>query len=178
MSTFAKDKQFGKIYEKIALTYFKYRKLDHPPNYNKTYDFMLDNVLKIEVKSDRRAWRTGNLAIEYSYRGEVSGIYATEAEYYMYFIIYPKYYECYKIPVNELKAICEKVDRTVKGGDNNASKMFLIKVDTVKQYFIGQFDIGTNSISPRSRNRRIIEAQKEEEIKENKKCSKLYLAFN
>jgi hypothetical protein len=40
---------------------------------------------QIEVKSERDWWqRTGNIAIEYEYRGKPSGIYATTSDYWFH----------------------------------------------------------------------------------------------
>ena len=40
---------------------------------------------QIEVKSERSWWKkTGNIAIEYEYRGKPSGIYATTSDYWFH----------------------------------------------------------------------------------------------
>lgn len=132
MEKFRRDLERGKKYEKIALSYFKYEKVYFPKGKCKEYDFILDDKIKIEVKSDRLASSTGNLAIEYKCNGKPSGIFASEADYYIYFINYQEHDDCYKIPLKDLKDICRKQGRKISGGDGNRSRMYLVK----KEHFI------------------------------------------
>jgi len=102
-------------------------------------------ITKIEVKSDRQAGRTGNLCIEYECNGKPSGITSTEADYYMYFIVYAKEKdaeglpreECYNIPVDELKQIVKSCKK-VRGGDGDRSLMYLLNKSLVQQYLINK----------------------------------------
>ena len=137
MNNFFKDLKYGKRYEEEALKYFEYKKVHIPKGRFKGYDFILDDKIKVEVKSDRMAQRTGNIAIEYAYKDYDSGINATKADYYIYFIERYNKYDCYKIPVKKLKKIItKKKPRTVRGGDFKNSKMFLLKISDIKKYLV------------------------------------------
>ena len=129
MSKFQKQLANGNIYEMRSLMY-----MEHD-----TYE------QKIEVKSDRKAGRTGNMAIEYECNGKPSGITSTEADYYIYFIIYmdeiqedglPRE-ECYKIPIKKLIKIAKECKKVI-GGDGNRSCMYLVHKSLVKKYLINK----------------------------------------
>ena len=85
------------------------------------------NYKRIEVKSDRRAHRTGNVFVEYASRGKPSGLATTQADYYCFevketFVL---------ISVIKLKLICRKyfkTERDITGGDENTSKGILLPV--------------------------------------------------
>jgi hypothetical protein len=83
--------------------------------------------LKIEVKSDRMAHRTGNVFIEVYSRGVASGISTTLADYWLYRI--DEKDSAIIIPTKRLKQIV-KDNFTVftKGGDNDTSLGVLIKL--------------------------------------------------
>jgi hypothetical protein len=132
---FRRDFEKGKKYEYLATEYFDYKEIKFSRGKCKEYDFIVDGV-KVEVKSDIIASRTGNLAIEYKCRGKRSGIKTTEAEFYMYFINHDLFDEVYKIPVKKLKKLCKKYGRKTGGGDDNASKMYLLDKDYLKEYII------------------------------------------
>jgi len=85
------------------------------------------NGKRIEVKSDKRAHRTGQVFVEYESRGKRSGIATTQADYYCFevqgiFIL---------VSVPTLKIIARKyigTERDVRGGDNNTSKGILLPI--------------------------------------------------
>tara|TARA_B100001939_G_scaffold292886_1_gene265199 strand:+ start:5135 stop:5560 length:426 start_codon:yes stop_codon:yes gene_type:complete len=87
---------------------------------------------KIEVKSERDIWQTtGNIAIEYESWGKPSGIRATESDYWFHNLcIGDKIFCSLVFDTKVLKKIVDKLDtfRTVSGGDNNASRMFLVNL--------------------------------------------------
>ena len=137
MSKFQKDLKQGKKYEKIALDYLDYDSVKHMEGKFKEYDFIItkdDLFTKIEVKSDRQASQTNNLAIEYECN-KPSGITASTADYWIYFIVFEDRDECYKIPTNELKEIVKSCKK-VSGGDNNVSKMYLVNKKLITKYLI------------------------------------------
>ena len=82
---------------------------------------------RIEVKSDKRAHRTGQVFVEYESRGKPSGIATTQADYYCFevqgtFIL---------VSVPRLKIIARNYINTAKdirGGDNNTSKGILLPI--------------------------------------------------
>jgi hypothetical protein len=94
--------------------------------------------MKIEVKTDLIAHKTGNIAIEYQCRGKPSGIAVTHADYYAYVIPNaPISGSILLMPVHKLKEICRlyyNLGRIVNGGDENLSKMVLIPIEKLLTY--------------------------------------------
>ena len=118
------DLQYGKVREKLVA------------------DMLQDK--KIEVKSERDVWqRTGNIAIEYECYGKPSGINATESDYWFHNLcINGDIYATLVFKTETLRKIVDSLDfiKTVKGGDHNASKMYLVNIkklfssDVIKAY--------------------------------------------
>tara|TARA_B100000927_G_C16343651_1_gene420330 strand:- start:425 stop:823 length:399 start_codon:yes stop_codon:yes gene_type:complete len=95
---------------------------------------------QIEVKSERSWWRkTGNIAIEYEYRGKPSGIYATTSDFWFHRLEGNKEEFCTLVfRTSILKKIVDKYkDKLTKDvGDNKASKCVLIPI---KEIFTEEF---------------------------------------
>lgn len=143
---FQRDLKQGQVYETKAEEYFLYDTVEHKKGYFKEFDmiFIKDGVkTKVEVKSDRLASKTGNLCIEWRYKGKPSGITSTTADYWLYFILWGKdgikgdvvKEECYKIPTNKLRQLV-KGRRSVKGGDGYNSQLYLLPKKDVKQFLV------------------------------------------
>ena len=85
---------------------------------------------KIEVKSEKGMWmRTGNICIEYESWGKPSGIDATEADYWFHNLcIGDGTFMTLVFETKSLKRIIKtmKGKKSVMGGDNNASKLWLL----------------------------------------------------
>ena len=104
---------------------------------------MLENK-KIEVKTERDVWtRSGNIAIEFESYGKPSGIAATKADYWFHNLSVGSQVFCTLVfDVKVLKQVIKNLDyeKIVNGGDNYASKMYLINLsklfakDTLKLY--------------------------------------------
>lgn len=83
---------------------------------------------KVEVKHDLQALKTRNVYVEYSSRGNRSGIATTQSDYYCF---------CFGetlhlIKTKELINKCRKyinTDRDRKGGDSNSSKGILLPIE-------------------------------------------------
>jgi len=92
---------------------------------------MLTNK-KVEVKSERGMWmKTGNIAIEYECWNKPSGINATESDYWFHNLCVGENEYCTLVfKTDVLRKIVDKLDyfKTVSGGDNKASKMFLVNL--------------------------------------------------
>jgi hypothetical protein len=92
---------------------------------------MLTNK-KIEVKSERDIWqKSGNICIEYESWNKPSGIRATESDYWFHNLCIGEDEYCTLVfKTDVLKKIVDDLDefKTVSGGDNNASKMFLVNL--------------------------------------------------
>tara|TARA_R110000751_G_scaffold26104_4_gene70312 strand:+ start:257 stop:685 length:429 start_codon:yes stop_codon:yes gene_type:complete len=92
---------------------------------------MLTNK-KIEVKSEKDLWqKTGNICIEYKSWGKPSGIDATESDYWFHNLCIGDDEYCTLVFKTEtLRKIVKRLDtfKTVSGGDNKASQMYLLNL--------------------------------------------------
>jgi hypothetical protein len=111
------------------------KKFDIDLEYGKVREQMVADMLqdkKIEVKSERDVWmRTGNIAIEYECYGKPSGINATESDYWFHNLcVGEDVFATLVFDTSSLKRIINNLDykRSVSGGDNNASRMYLLNL--------------------------------------------------
>ena len=111
------------------------KKFDLDLKYGKIREEQVAEMLlnrKIEVKSERDKWQgTGNIAVEYESYGKPSGIKATESDYWFHNLcIGDDTYATLVFRTDILRNIIDSIDsvRTVKGGDNKASKMYLLNI--------------------------------------------------
>jgi len=111
------------------------KKFDIDLEYGKVREQLVADMLqdkKIEVKSERDVWqKTGNIAIEYECYGKPSGINATESDYWFHNLcIGEDIFATIVFDTNSLKRIINNLDykRSVSGGDNNASRMYLLNL--------------------------------------------------
>lgn len=94
---------------------------------NKLLDILSNR--KIEVKTDRYVNITGNVAVEYRYKGRKSGIATTEADYWAFVLHDQK--TIIMVETENLKQIARryyKMDMVRLGGDDNNSEMILIPI--------------------------------------------------
>ena len=111
------------------------KKFDLDLAYGKVREQRIADMLqdkKIEVKSERDLWmKTGNSAIEYECYGKPSGIAATEADYWFHNLcVGDKTFATLVFDVPSLRTIIDNLDykRSVSGGDNYASRMYLLNL--------------------------------------------------
>tara|TARA_X000001388_G_scaffold59563_1_gene44928 strand:- start:9519 stop:9944 length:426 start_codon:yes stop_codon:yes gene_type:complete len=111
------------------------KKFDIDLEYGKVREKQVADMLqdkKIEVKSERDVWqKTGNIAIEYECYGKPSGINATESDYWFHNLcIGDETFATIVFDTASLKRIINNLDykRSVSGGDNNASRMYLLNL--------------------------------------------------
>ena len=120
------DLQYGKVKEKIIA------------------DMLQDK--KIEVKSERGMWLdTGNIAIEFESYGKPSGITSTESDYWFHNLcIGEEIYGTLVFKTDMLKKIIKNTPnkREVSGGDNKASKMYLMNIQKLFNVDIIKKSIG------------------------------------
>lgn len=86
---------------------------------------------KIEVKTEKDKWKqTGNIVIEFESRGKPSGIVTTESDYWIHNLAIGDAIVCsLLIPVDKLRRyIARNNPRSVRGGDDMTSKLYLIKL--------------------------------------------------
>ena len=111
------------------------KKFDIDLEYGKVREQQVADMLqdkKIEVKSERDVWqKSGNIAIEYECYGKPSGINATESDYWFHNLcIGSETFATIVFDTASLKRIISNLDskRSVSGGDNNASRMYLLNL--------------------------------------------------
>ena len=131
--TFFADLTLGNEWESKLLNYVEHDTFTFAPPLCKGWDVATtyqDHTVKWEVKSDRMACRTGNVAIETRCNGIPSGITSTEADYYAYFVLQPASDPTlYMIPTEHLRTMVTKNYRMVRGGDRYASEMVLVPIE-------------------------------------------------
>jgi hypothetical protein len=85
----------------------------------------VDTPVTIEVKSDKGAWKTGNVFVEYEYRGKPSGISTSEADYWA-FECDGTYFIVRRHRLVALVTAAKKEGRCVYGGDHDWSRGALV----------------------------------------------------
>jgi len=93
---------------------------------------------KIEVKTERGLWqKTGNIAIEIAYRGKLSGLASTEADYWLHILEIDGQEFCsFLFPIEILKQRIKDMHShkptspisIVMGGDDKLAKLILIPI--------------------------------------------------
>jgi hypothetical protein len=102
--------------------------------YGQVFEQKVSEILgqsKIEVKTEKDKWKTtGNIVIEYESRGKPSGIITTEADYWLHnCAIGDDIVFSVLLKVTTLrKYIARHNPRSVRGGDDMTSKLYLIKL--------------------------------------------------
>ena len=137
--------------ENLAPSKENRKKFDIDLEYGQVREQLVADMLqdkKIEVKSERDLWqRTGNIAIEYESYGKPSGIDATESDYWFHNLCVGDETFCTLVfDTKSLKKIINNLDykRSVSGGDNNASRMYLLNIqklfssDVIKAFKEGE----------------------------------------
>lgn len=137
--SFVKCLTLGKDVEKVFMKYL----VDYPGMVSlefsqgkcKDYDIKMttkDKVITYEVKSDRRSEETGNCCIEYMYKWQASWIFASKADYIVY-------YCNRKWWIQErwlLIALLMDIEKETKNGwDGKRSRLFLFSVDKLPELF-------------------------------------------
>jgi len=105
---------------------------------NKDFDVATyedDRILDTyEIKYDFLYSKTGNLAIEYLFKGSRSGILATKAKYWVEMVKTPtmsKFYVLENKGFREWLKINKSYLQTTRGGDNLESSLILLKPSTI-----------------------------------------------
>ena len=83
---------------------------------------------KIEVKTDLKANKTGNVFIEYESRKKPSGISTTQAEWFCFVLSNEN---IIFVETTKLKNLCREylnTNRDIKGGDENTSNGILLPI--------------------------------------------------
>jgi len=137
MNKFYSSLKDAKKYEIETLKYLDFDKFEFNDDNRFDIKIIKNKIIKlIEVKKEILASKTGNIAIEYFCRGKPSGIDVTQAEDYYYYVVYKDRYRLFKLPVIDIKNIIKNklYVRECIGGDDMASKMFLISIKSIEKY--------------------------------------------
>ena len=102
--------------------------------YGQVFEKKVADILgnsKIEVKTEKDKWKTtGNIVIEYESRNKPSGIITTDADYWLHNLaVGDDIVLSFLLKVSTLrKYIAQHNPRSVRGGDDMTSKLYLIKL--------------------------------------------------
>ena len=131
------DRDFGEQYQHKLLDLIEYDTYEMAHGDFKNYDLKIvhaKETILFEVKADRKAASTKNIAIEFQYKGRPSGINATDADYFAYFIHGTQKY--FLIPTSYLREaiVQQKYTRIVRGGDGMHSEMYLFPLSELTEF--------------------------------------------
>lgn len=100
-------------------------------NHDERFDISASTSITYEVKTDANTYFSNNIGFEINYNDKPSGIYTTEADYFIFFLPF----SCVTITVHTkvlYNLLNQKKHKTIKTGDRKASTMAFWKVP----YFI------------------------------------------
>ena len=123
MGSFIRDLRFSQEIEKKIADAIKTKCSDVELTNTKEQDIIAN--FKIEVKRERSAQKTGNVAIEVEYKGKPSGPYASEADIWIWEID-GAYWMAH---IDVLRRFIEEKDAYYQvkyGGDGKASKLLIV----------------------------------------------------
>ena len=130
-----------KLKDYQAVIFNKDSKFDIDLEFGEKFEKSLAKILtvgKIEVKTERNKWKkTGNIAIELSSRGKLSGLTTTKADWWAHILTTNGEIEgILMFPVRKLKKMVKRSvkkgnGRMVMGGDNDTSELALIPLSEI-----------------------------------------------
>jgi hypothetical protein len=134
---FKADLELGESYQRKLLELIAYDRCGMSKGCFKPYDVWIeynDERTTFEVKADRMTERTGNIVIEYECNGKPSGITATKADFWAYFIHNTGVY--YMIHTDDIKRLIEekKYTKTIRGGDGWRACMYVFPVSVFEEW--------------------------------------------
>ena len=145
---YKKDLKYGLEGERVVAFYLSINgmKIIREDIKGEDYDIIMyspkaDKNLYMEIKTDNYVNDnndTGNIAIEIRYKGNPSGISATKADWWVYYMPEISVNNLWMMECNKLKRFIKeniKDLKVVKGGDNNWSELVLIPRKKYIQYF-------------------------------------------
>lgn len=131
-----KWRQAEKVFARYLIDYPNIKSLEFPQWKFKEWDIKMTywdgKIATYEIKRDLKAWETWNFIIEYRYCWEASWIYASKADYIVYYIDNKWYIQSRA----ELLLRIQKVEkRECKWWDWWKSSLYIIKVDKLPELF-------------------------------------------
>ena len=90
----------------------------------------MKSMENFELKTDRKAYQTGNVYVEFESRNKNSGIRTSKSNTWIFKIVNSKDTHLFSIhiPLSRLKKLVSKDYRVVPGGDNLTSKGYLVPI--------------------------------------------------
>jgi hypothetical protein len=139
-SQFHKDSEFGQLYETMLLQFLDYDSYEQAPSDKPFYLWDIKIVkdgmeTSYEVKADKRAIETKNIAIEYCNKGSKSGIQTSKCNYWAHFCVDPLGgFQLYMIPRRELIKMINRGEYKRIAKSQEGAQFFLIEMSKIKQY--------------------------------------------
>ncbi len=121
----------GKTVKQLKTHDFSVTKFNKDLKYGKKHEkLVMESRLDYELKTDRLAYKTGNLYIEYQSRGKDSGITTSKSNLWIFKIVDKKDKHLFsiEIPLDRLKKLVHNKYSTVLGGDYRTSKGYLVPI--------------------------------------------------
>jgi len=112
----------------------------------KDYDISsISRDIQIEVKMDTYSNTSGNVAVEYTYKNEPSGVSASTADSFVFVIPEGKSLDlvAYEVDARDLRSVLSQMP-LLRGGDGYHSTMKLLPVSLLKEIAIDKFPIDLN----------------------------------
>lgn len=134
---FKNDLKRGQIGENLIKKLFEQKGIKVDTNTSKDYktlkeyDLLLNNMVKVEVKTDYLLGKTPNFCIEIECNNKPSGITSTKSILFIY--IAPELKKIYVFKTKDLLKLVndKKYKRLVNGGEGNRAKLALFPFNTV-----------------------------------------------
>lgn len=150
MNNFEKQLKFGKKYEKKFAEFTK-QKYIQSEGYN-SWDILIkynNKDIKYEIKTDKRAYYTGNFVVEYECNNKKSGLFNTDADYWIFNEIinydsekeddYDYDFNIYVVPIDELKNIINIYPlKYINACENNKNKIIIISKNYFSSYKVNK----------------------------------------
>lgn len=139
-SQFERDLEFGKVYENMLLQFLDYDSYEQAPSDTAFYlwdiKIVKDGVeTTYEIKADRKAIESGNIAIEYYNRSGKSGIQTSKCNYWAHFCVDPLGgFKLYMIPRRQLIKMINRGEYKRIAKTHDGAEFFLIEMSKIKQY--------------------------------------------
>lgn len=134
--SFQSDLEFGEQKQKDVIAVLEtFFLVKESVGYDKEKD--LEVWGKIEVKYDRKAHQTGNIALEVRCNGKISGLSTTKSQAW----VICTDDGCWLCPLKDLRALAKTYgthqecwDNLIRGGDNNQSEIALVPYTEIKKF--------------------------------------------
>ena len=98
---------------------------------NSDWDFIIDGI-SYEVKTDRMACRSNNIAVEVACNHKPSGVVTSKADYWVFNLEAMDF--IYIIPIEDLKELIRNVKK-IKGGERHRCTLHLLPMKDIPSTF-------------------------------------------